>query len=224
MGDEITVIPQKSIVRSKTKPASPSEGLLWYDTNNDVLKQFENGSFGAVGSSPDGKTIQKNSNGELQVNQVQNKWGVWTNNLGAWNSQGINARHTSANGADGSSGCAEVLTVSVSTNYIERTLDLSQSKKLIFYYKVDVSGNGYTGTSNDVFKLIIGGDTKFTLTLGSANSQWIKVTQDISEINGSTNVKFQNENSSGTNASVGVDLVQDGKTPVFTVDKTGSGI
>lgn len=39
------------VIRQAQKPSSPSDGLLWYDTQNQVLKQFVNGSFGAVGNT-----------------------------------------------------------------------------------------------------------------------------------------------------------------------------
>jgi len=65
----VSKITKTSVLRQSQKPSNPEPGLIWYDTQAEVLKQFKNGSFENVGNSIDGQTITKNQNGELQVSK-----------------------------------------------------------------------------------------------------------------------------------------------------------
>jgi len=74
------------VVRQSDIPSNPIDGLLWYDTQAEVLKQYKNGSFQNVGNSIDKDTIQKNANGQIEVGypfkinllDLSNGQGDWT--------------------------------------------------------------------------------------------------------------------------------------------------
>jgi len=74
------------VVRQSDIPSNPIDGLLWYDTQAEVLKQYKNGSFQTVGNSIDKDTIQKNANGQIEVGypfkinllDLSNGQGDWT--------------------------------------------------------------------------------------------------------------------------------------------------
>lgn len=83
---EVTSIPSKAIRRQPQKPTSPQDGLLWYDTQAEVLKQFKNGSFQNVGVSPDELTVRINDNGKLErfKSRVKEIYGDFEEDTGAW--------------------------------------------------------------------------------------------------------------------------------------------
>lgn len=73
------------VVVQDNQPSSPFEGQLWRDTNTDTLKQWDGSSWISVQTSPDEKTITKNSSGSLQVSKpstsiIQD----WEQDKGEW--------------------------------------------------------------------------------------------------------------------------------------------
>jgi len=83
MGD-YNALQKQFVVISSTQPTATFEGKLWRDTSTGTLKQWDGSSWVAVQTSPDGVTLIKNQNGNLQVAPTrvvadfENDLGDWT--------------------------------------------------------------------------------------------------------------------------------------------------
>lgn len=136
----VSKITKTSVLRQSQKPSNPEPGLIWYDTQAEVLKQFKNGSFENVGNSIDGKTITKNQNGELKVN-------IDGDSIGKNSNDELEVRKPSFEDINFSS-------ISVSAtgdgNMDSQTTSVSHNANTILLeYEVDTTG-GNTGANIDV--------------------------------------------------------------------------
>lgn len=218
---EVTTIPSKAVVRQAQKPASPEAGLLWYDTQAEVLKQYKNGSFQNVGSSVDGKTIIKNSNGNIQTAPNITIIGDFENNSnGKWTTFSVKNANGGAESSDYYlfSSIGNIQTTS-------RNADFTGVNELEFYYRIDPRDlNDFQGTSNSEIRCEIGNNTVFTQSLGNTTN-WIKVLVDTSNISGSKTVKLigDNSNSSSDFIHIGFDRIKLIKQSVATTESNGAG-
>ncbi len=136
----VTNIPQKAVVRQDSKPTAPQAGLLWYDTQNNILKQYKNGSFQGVGSSPDGISISKNSNGELQAIGSE-LIGDFENGQDGWSAVSTPSDvSTSTSHAQSGNQTLEVLNNNGTDNFTEikqAFTDLDKASEFLFYFYVE---------------------------------------------------------------------------------------
>jgi len=217
----ISKISKSAVIRQSKKPSSPTEGLLWYDTQAEVLKQYKNGSFENVSSSVDGKTIIKNSNGNIQTAPNITIIGDFENNsMGKWSNFSVDNANGGAESSD------YYLFDSIENiQTTSRNADFTGVNKLEFYYRIDPRDfNQYQGTSNSKIRCEIGNNTVFTQSLGNTTN-WIKVLVDTSNISGSKTVKLigDNSNSSSDFIHVGFDRIKLIKQSVATTESNGAG-
>jgi len=186
---EVTSIPSKAIVRQSTKPTSPEEGLLWYDTSAEVLKQFKNGSFANVGASVDGTTIIKDKNGNIRVNKPGTDIiGDFESSLGDWidTSLGGNASLSTNQAHRGSQSVKLDATDTFDdpNAAIEITTDFSGRETLIIWLYV----SSLSFNTNWDFVSIDG--TGYVKRGDPSTNQWDKFEIDISSMSGDHTIEI----------------------------------
>lgn len=182
---EVTQIPQKAVVVSATKPTAPFEGLLWRDTSNDVLKQYNGNKFVSVQTSPDGVTIQQNSNGNLVVAKPSNELvGIFENGQDGWSESQSTATSSvtlSTNQAFEGSQSLRLQNGSTASQEVTQDFNVDGVSKFVTYIYADLVASN--------IRLYVDGNKEVEIL--SATNSWNRYEVDLSSYSGTVTFEYQ---------------------------------
>lgn len=196
------------VVVSDTAPSSPFEGQLWRDTTTDTLKQWDGSSWVDVQSSPDGKTIVKDSSGNIGTAERTVRVGSFENGMDGWVKTGgtlqISERDTYTV-KRGSYSYRLYDNDNVVTGGIKINKDLSNFDNL--YIWVYQSRDG----SSNKFQVKIDGTLEYDSNTDRNN--WIELNIDVSNYSGSKDIELLlNRYDTSSTAGYYVDNIRLSKT------------
>lgn len=149
--------------------------------------------------SPDSTTITKNANGKLSVNRPSTIiFGDFEASFGSWSTSTGGSGSVSRSNNKASRGSYSVFIdyndYGVSSNKIQRNIDLTNIPTLIVSYNVTQAG--VDAPEKAPFRVLIGGNTEFYYRQTSGG--WVEASIDVSGYTGSTSVSIQLHNDYST--------------------------